>query len=205
MIQTRNSIRVRIYVDLDYVIDVDDDNWYRHTDADVAVYKLNYPLSKDEFYKWAVAGQNDCLREEMQKYQLEESQQVVLMGFPYGWAEVSQDDPVVRLGAIAQIQGWFREEMDYFLVDGHGFPGMSGGPVVSIPDCLHILGEYGDDMSLNRNVIVGMISERTFSQIEGAETSDGYSPHIEESGDLVRVVPMDTIFETIQMAISELM
>ena len=115
-----------------------------------------------------------------------------MLGFPTGRRAGSQDYPITRQGVLAQIQGWFRADHDSFLLDGSGFPGNSGGPVVTKPQILSVNGSSPVTSSL----LIGMVSERKLSSVVGNGAA-----MVQETADLVVVTPMDAINEAIEVRV----
>lgn len=111
---------------------------------------------------------------------LSEGDDLFVLGFPVGFHEDAKNWPVVRRGTIAQIQPLFQGKATTFLVDGSVFAGNSGGPVVA-DTSVHLNGYY----------LVGMVSGSHFH------------PRTGENADLGLVVPLDTINETIDMALTD--
>lgn len=102
-----------------------------------------------------------------------------VLGFPVGFYEDAKNWPTVRHCVVAQLQPYLVGRARTFLIDGSVFGGNSGGPVVTSPT-----------RRLASHSLIGMVS--------------GY--HRDQSGqnaDLGMVVPLDTINETIEMALSD--
>lgn len=168
--------------------------WTFHPKADVAVIPTSWPDLESKGVQWETfaAGRNTLSSEDAAKAGLSEGDDVFVVGFPTGWRAGRQDYPIVRHGVLAQIQGWLNDDHATFLVDGSGFPGNSGGPVVTRPQSIAITGTQ----LLSAAWLVGMVSERRFSPI----SSDPYSDvnwQLKETADLIEVVPMNAIDETI--------
>ena len=116
-----------------------------------------------------------------------------MAGFPAGWQEGRRNYPIVRGGVLAQIQGWLNGDHDAFLVDGSGFPCNSGSPVL-------IKMIYFDQRhAVTRRFfsLIGMVSTTKAISIS-KENQD-----LSESADLIEVIPVDAIEETIQMAMAK--
>lgn len=117
---------------------------------------------------------------------ISEGDGIYIVGFPQGYYPAAKNWPVVRQGVIAQIQPYLQGENGIFLIDGSVFGGNSGGPVVT-----QIQGtSIGGTAKTDSNSLIGMVS--------------GYKPYeTGENADLGIVVPLDTINETIEMALSD--
>lgn len=133
------------------------------------------------------ANQSSMTRKIANCVGLSEGDEVFILGFPTGWQTGIHDYPVVRGGVVAQIQGWLNEEHDVFLVDGSGYPGNSGGPVVLKPQVASVEGTS----IIRQGWLIGMVS--------GVKID----PNTGEKVDLVKIVPVDTIDETIEGAMKE--
>ena len=118
---------------------------------------------------------------------LNEGDDLFIIGFPTGFYGDMKNWPTVRHGVLAQIQPYLRGSARTFLVDGSVFGGNSGGPVVTKPQATSIRGTQ----LFNRNALIGMVSGCRLDPKRG------------ENADLGIVVPLDTINETIEMALSE--
>ena len=176
--------------------------WTLHPGADVAVIPAVWEDFEKKGLQWetfAARGKvlrgagvvevgNALKRADAVEISLSEGGEVFVLGFPIGWRAGKQDYPIVRHGMLAQIQGWIDSDHDTFLVDGSGFPGNSGGPVITKPE----MGAAEGTQAVPGAWLIGMVMKRSFSPIgEGKETAD-----------LIEVVPMDLIDETVEMAMA---
>ena len=118
---------------------------------------------------------------------LNEGDDLFIIGFPTGFYGDLKNWPTVRHGVLAQIQPYLRGKARTFLVDGSVFGGNSGGPVVTKLQATSIRGTQ----QFNRNALIGMVS--------GCQLD----PDSGENADLGIVVPLDTINDTIEMALSD--
>ena len=155
-------------------------NWFEHPKADIAVISVSPEELEKRGVQWATfaAGRDTLRREKVIEAGLSEGDEVLVLGFPVGWRLAKQDYPIVRHGLLAQVQGWFNEEHDTFLIDGSIFPGNSGGPVVTKPEV-----RQDAYIALGRSGLIGMAL--------------GFWPYQTENADLGVVVPMELIDETI--------
>lgn len=176
-------------------------DWTEHSTADVAVIPMSPEDLESKELQWETfaAGQNTLTREKAAEVGLSEGDEVFMIGFPIGWQSGRQDYPIVRHGVLAQVQGWFNKDLNTFLIDGSGFPGNSGGPVVTKPQNFAIPGTSIVDSSW----LVGMVSQRKFSPAKGVKEAKAEKTIVLETADLVVVTPMDAINETIELAMSK--
>ena len=170
--------------------------WTFHPKADVAVIPTSWPDLEDKGITWETfaAGRNALRRNEAVELGLTEGDEVFVLGFPVGWRKGRKDYPIVRYGMLAQVQGWLNNDHDTFLVDGSGFPGNSGGPVVTKPP---------SKTEQPESWLIGMVSERRFSPAPvyiGNPAKETDMIQVEETANLIEVIPMDFIDETIVLA-----
>ncbi len=170
-------------------------NWNFHPTMDVAVIPIDWDSLNERGVQWRVfaSGRNAISKNMAIMFRLREGDAVFILGFPVGWKPGRRDYPIVRHGVLAQVRGWFNGDHETFLVDGSGFVGNSGGPVIA--------GIQDDDISeserTSRSGIIGMVSELKLSSIYSKEVN------LNESADLIEVVPVDAIDETIELAMEQ--
>ena len=165
--------------------------WFLHPKADVAVIRTSWKDLDAKGARWEtfVAERGTLTRIAASDFGLLEGDEVFMIGFPIGWREAQQDYPIVRHGTLAQIQGWLRKEHDTFLIDSAGFPGNSGGPVITKPQLKTVDGVQSSSGFL----LIGMVSNLKTWKEEG-------TGEILDLVDLVEIIPMDLIDETIELA-----
>lgn len=156
--------------------------WYLHPTRDIAVIPASWQLFDDHGIQWRTfaEGRSVFTRREAAKYGLGEGDTVFILGFPTGWREGRQDYPIARHGVLAQTRGWLKGEHETFLVDGSGFPGNSGGPVIVTTS------EF--------DALMGMVSASIKLPIVAG---------LNETADLIEVIPMEAINEVIHFAIQQ--
>ena len=166
--------------------------WFRHPVQDVAV----LPLSWLELSEWGLEGRLlsqekwTLTREGVTAAGLSEGDEVFVLGFPIGWREARQHYPIVRGGVLSELHAWLDGDHETFLVDGSGFPGNSGGPVITKPQLIGIEGTK----SIDKSHLIGLVRSRQFSPIPN-------TIHLVETADLIEVVAMDAVHETIRTAL----
>ena len=148
--------------------------WTLHPSKDVAVIPASGQDLNDKQIDWRAipATRNALTKDEAIALGFYEGDEVFTVGFPRGWRRGVQDYPVVRQGILAQVQGWFVGDHDTFLVDGSGFPGNSGGPLLTKPRIESI-----PEAKVRNAYLLGMVSKRKTSPIIGpqeelSETAD---------------------------------
>ena len=190
-------------------------DWTLHPEADVAVIPTSWPDLESKGVQWETfaAGRNAMNRKKAVEVGLNEGDEVFVLGFPVGWKPSRQDYPIVRHGMLAQIQGWLRGEHCTFLVDGSGFPGNSGGPVVTKPQ----FGTFEGTRHVSEARLVGMVSKTRLSTRPVVQPVDLQipsllawlvrmvrkkipSPYTTETADQIECVPIDLIDETVVLA-----
>ena len=168
--------------------------WTIHPTADIAVLRLSAPkLEAEGVGLHRIPKADGALpHERILEGDFSEGDEVFIAGFPIGWREGSQDYPVVRHGMVAQIRGLANRHHDTFLVDGSGFGGNSGGPVLTKAQPGSITGTS----RIDRVYLVGMVSAST----NIARSSDSGS-EVREHADLIVVEPINRINETVELAL----
>ena len=175
----------------------DEIQWYSHPNMDIAVIKGSPQILERVDVEWEAFQfeTNALTKSQFIELKIIEGEEVLMAGFPTGWREGRNDYPIVRFGVLAQIQGWLNDDHETLLVDGSGFPGNSGGPVFI--KMTRISDDKRDFMHYNS--LIGMVSESTLHPILKERSSNTIS----ESADLVEVIPVDAINDTIQMAMDK--
>lgn len=173
----------------------DDPSWHLHPTKDVAVIPITWEDLDKRGVQWRTfaAGRDAISRKEAVTLGLSEGDAVFTLGFPTGWRPGRQDYPIVRHGVLAQVQGWLNEDHETFLVDGSGFPGNSGGPVITVLQSVKVVGGgHG-----SRAAMIGMVStSKLFPIATGGQ-------ELNESAHLIEVIPTEAIDETIESAMQQ--
>ena len=179
--------------------------WTFHPSADVAVHVTDPTVLKQHNIQYMALHQG-YTRADAMAASLLEGDSVFIIGFPSGWREGRQDYPVVRYGVLAQVRGWYNQEHETFLVDGSGFRGNSGGPVITKPEISAVMG--WSDARITDSRLIGMVSKVTQEPVEvsrmrvldTAGQTGVTRPVFLQHSDLIEVVPVDLIEETIELA-----
>ena len=161
------------------------DYTFKDAAVDVAVVSAStHYIHFDQLDWWAFGPKCHITKSLMQLNGLNEGDDVFIIGFPVGFYKGFKNWPVVRQGVVAQIQPYLQGKAETFLIDGSVFSGNSGGPVVTKRRPF-LTDEYS-----KKNNLIGLTSgyRRTSKK---------------ENADLGIVVPLDTINDTIEMALSD--
>lgn len=179
------------------------ERWTFHPeDADVAVVKVSAVLLKEHDRQFQ-AFQKDThtiSRHQAIELGLSEGSGVFVLGFPMRMVDNERNFVIVRKGTLARMQDWLHEYSNEFLIDAFVFPGNSGGPVITAPELTHII----NTKSVSTSRLVGMVS-RYIPYMEVAVSPQTGHPRIwfEENSGLVKIVPVDLIEETIELAMAQ--
>ncbi len=165
-----------------------ENTWTIHPKEDIAVMPVPFAALISQGLQCLPFLTGEAVtRDQFKVNNIGEGDDVYLIGFPEGKIDGHRDRPVVRQGILAQVQGWLHEEHDYFLVDGSSFGGNSGGPVVTRPRI-----DAPEDHILGHSLLLGMVQAHALSH----GSSEGG-----ENADLVTVIPVDAINDTIERAL----
>ena len=169
-----------------------ENEWTPHPTMDVAVAML--PLGRDTRVAFEhIERSHAAGRQGLKLNQFHEGTPVVIIGYPTGMITRGRMNyPVIREGRIGQIQGYLANDPHhpYFLVAGSAFPGNSGGPVLVPAGIRRPMG-----MELGQTVLIGMVCAQ---RLAPTTTHDTAPSRVWQSADLVEVVPVDVIDETIE-------
>lgn len=137
------------------LIDADLDGCVFHEEADIAVVMLNGSVISERHLRFSSfdIDNNAFSSFELRDNGVDEGSLVYMLGFPMGLVNVNSELPICRMGCIARISEEQINETKNVLLDIQNFPGNSGSPVVSKPECIAINGTK----CLNRSLLVGII------------------------------------------------
>ncbi len=161
-----------------------------------------YALEENPNISFARLPRKDHSLDRLQAQQIgiSEGDGVYILGFPVGWEPSDRRHyPVVRFGVVAQIQGLYDGSHSTFLVDGSAFGGNSGSPVLTK---FEVAGIRGLPVVDSTNLI-GMVSAYKLNPSLLGEISEQQVLSrliATENADLITVIPVDHIDETIGMA-----
>ncbi|WP_419846458.1 S1 family peptidase [Candidatus Poriferisocius sp.] len=177
--------------------------WTLHDEHDVAV--LAFYALKDNPVREMIAFstfpriEHSLASLEAQEIGVSEGDGVYILGFPVGWEPSDRHYPVTRYGVIAQIRGLYDGSHSTFLVDGSVFGGNSGSPVLTK---FEVAGIQGLPV-VPSTKLIGMVNAYKVNQAPVDEVSEqqALSRIIAiENADLITVIPIDHIDETVGMA-----
>ena len=135
--------------------------------------------------------------EQMQRTGVEEGSLVYALGFPMNLVYEIKS-PFCRLGCVSRIRDAFllAQNTPIFLIDAQTFPGNSGGPIISRPEPLSIMGTPSN----NSSNLIGILSAYLPYKdvLISQQTGEVQMVQTENSG-LTIVHPVDRIKEVVEM------
>ena len=142
-------------------------------------------------------------RQNRRENHVREGTDILMMGYPTGANYVGRHDyAVTRYGVVAQIEGWANGDHNDFLVDGNGFEGQSGGPVVMKPG-IHV-GPDGNSYSLVRPKLLGMRADYKRDAVDyhvprQSESDFRNDIQVPRNTGLIVTIPVETLLETVDL------
>jgi S1-C subfamily serine protease len=116
-----------------------------------------------------------------------------VLGFPMSISGKAKNFVIVRQGVIARVDEEVLEEGFYY-IDASAYPGNSGGPVIVKPEVVAISGT-GSNGSAG---LIGVISSgETYSDVAVSQQTGEAKVIFTEQTGLVRVVPVERIYEIV--------
>ncbi|MGH8615933.1 MAG: S1 family peptidase [Gammaproteobacteria bacterium] len=183
------------------IADKDTPLWVGHPNdnIDVAAILLDADFLKQESRRFAVfqSDQHTCSKETMKTGVLNEGDRVFVLGFPMGLVAPERQYVICRSGSIARIRDYLEDKATDFLVDAPGFPGNSGGPVISCPSASMIAGTKHSE----RAELIG-IAKSFIPYVDVAISSQTKRPRVtfEENSGLTSVESAESILQTVSFA-----
>ena len=124
-----------------------------------------------------------------------------VLGFPMQLVGARRNVVIARSATIARIRDALSKENPSYLIDSFVFPGNSGGPVISKPEALSIVGTK----SQNASYLIGIVkSYVTYRDVAVSLQTKQTRVVFEENSGLAEVHPIDFVQETIDLAESVL-
>lgn len=120
-----------------------------------------------------------------------------VLGFPMSISGKAKNFVIVRKGIIARVDEEVLEDGFYY-IDASAYPGNSGGPVIVKPEVVSIQNTQSNSSA----GLIGVISSgETYSDVAiSQQTGEAKVIFTEQTG-LVRVVPVERIYEIIDILI----
>jgi len=178
-----------------------DDNrlWFAHPneEIDVAITQINLDLLKKYNIRYSFFHSDIDVApiDKMNELGIAEGDSTYTLGFPLGIVGEQRNVVVVRSGSIARIKDVLAKTNIKYLVDTFIFPGNSGGPVISRPELISIVGTKSQDKAY----LIGIVSSYLTYRDEAISTQTKQTRVIfEENSGLATVFPVDYVEETIK-------
>jgi len=120
---------------------------------------------------------------------------VFALGFPLGLVGENRNYVIVRQGAIARIRDAYASASRDILVDVTVFPGNSGGPVLTRPEVVSVLGTK----AIGRCALLGVISSYVPYRDVAISAQTGMTRVVfEENSGLASVIPVDHVVRLLE-------
>ena len=170
--------------------------WFMHKDEriDLAVLPINAGAINEakinyHFFK----GEDLFYAKDFSTKNISTGDGLFVLGFPMRISGKARNFVIVRQGIIARFDEEVLED-GFFYIDASAYPGNSGGPVIHKPEILAISGTQSNSSA----GLIGVISSgETYSDTAiSQQTGEPRITFTEQTG-LVRVVPIELIFEII--------
>ncbi len=176
--------------------------WTLHpSGADIAVMAISSDWLRDHGLSDAsfVQGVTTLSREQCIASGLGEGNGIFVLGFPLGLTGDERNYVIARQGIVARIQDWLQDEASNFHIDASIFPGNSGGPVLTKPEPMQFTG----NSSIMACSLIGMVSAYLpyVDVAVSRQTGEPRVTFVENSG-LARVIPIDVIQATVEIAVN---
>lgn len=170
--------------------------WSMHTNekVDLAVLPINASAinsAKIEYYFFT--DKDLFFAKDFKTKNISTGDGLFVLGFPMSISGKSKNFVIVRQGIIARVDEEVLEDCFYY-IDASAYPGNSGGPVIHKPEIISISGTKSNSSA----GLIGVISSgETYSDVAiSMQTGEAKVIFTEQTG-LVRVVPIELIFEII--------
>jgi S1-C subfamily serine protease len=191
----------------EYAIDLvdksGDQTWFAHEedDVDVAVIGIDVQRLQKESIRFRFFGsdRHTAQRAKAADLGVSEGDGIFLLGFPMGMVGESRNVVVVRQGSIARIRDCLELKSKDFLIDCSVFPGNSGGPVVTRPETIAIVGTK----QTNTALLVGIVARYlTYTDVAVSQQTHLARVIFEENSGLASVFPVDYVEDLVQKAMA---
>ena len=182
----------------DYILPLKDSTgkltWTGHSDKDIDVAVISINGEKLDFFQ---SDKDIADKQKLIAIEASEGDSIFVLGFPMGIVAVDRQHVFVRSGVISRIKDLFENRSKDFVVDAFVFPGNSGGPVVSRPENMSIIGTKSCDRANLIGIIKGYIP---YSDVAISLQTGKQRVIFEENTGLSKVEPVDHIISTIEEA-----
>lgn len=170
--------------------------WSKHTNekVDLAVLPINASAINDAKIDFYFFRESDLFfAKDFSSKNVSTGDGLFVLGFPMSISGKAKNFVIVRQGIIARVDEEVLEEGFYY-IDASAYPGNSGGPVIVKPEVVAIQGTQSNGSA----GLIGVISSgETYSDIAiSQQTGEAKVIFTEQTG-LVRVVPVEFIYEII--------
>lgn len=170
--------------------------WSMHTNekVDLAVLPINAGAISDAKIDFYFFKDNDLLfAKDFSSKNISTGDGLFVLGFPMSISGKAKNFVIVRQGVIARVDEEVLEEGFYY-IDASAYPGNSGGPVIIKPEVVAISGT-GSNGSAG---LIGVISSgETYSDVAVSQQTGEAKVIFTEQTGLVRVVPVERIYEIV--------
>lgn len=173
--------------------------WIRHPSdaADIAVLSINAKMLRDEGIRFFffVEDLHSYLMKDREDLGIATGDGVFVLGFPMGIRGAAQNFVIARKGIIARLDEEVLRE-HYYFVDVAAYPGNSGGPVVIQAEIQSV----GGTKAVNQTRLIGVVSQGiTYREVAVSQRTRQPRIVFEEQAGLVKVVPIDSVVEAIDI------
>ncbi len=170
--------------------------WFKHKNdlVDIAIFPIDTSVFKSAEIAWHFFNSTDLFfAKDFSVNNIAIGDGLFVLGFPMGINGKAKNSVIARHGIIARVDD---EVLDnhYYYIDASAYPGNSGGPVIHKPEVVAITGTSSNSSA----GLIGVISSgETYSEIAiSKQTGEPRIIFTEQTG-LVRVVPIESVVETI--------
>jgi S1-C subfamily serine protease len=179
--------------------------WHGHPnpEIDVAAIGINTDILKERGIRFAFfrSDENLATKEKAIELEITEGDGVFVLGFPMGLVGEKRNYVIVRRGSIARIRDALAGSGNMFLIDCSVFPGNSGGPVVTIPEAMSIVGTK----SINEAQLIGIVASYVpYRDVAISPQTNRPRIIFEENSGLASVFLIDYVQEIVDIASDKL-
>jgi len=170
--------------------------WSMHTNekVDLAVLPINAGAISDAKIDFYFFRENDLFfAKDFNSKNVSTGDGLFVLGFPMSISGKAKNFVIVRQGIIARVDEEVLEDGFYY-IDASAYPGNSGGPVIVRPEVVAIQGTQSNGSA----GLIGVISSgETYSDVAVSQQTGEAKVIFTEQTGLVRVVPVEFIYEII--------